>query len=105
MMDAAALVIITGSALVAILAAVRTRSLLSGVPMLLDLWVAAGLLRLAATDSWPAIGGAAALIAIRKLVALVLLRRMTRSSCALSAGNVQLPQRMREISRWRRHDA
>jgi hypothetical protein len=107
MMDAAALVIIAASALVAILAAVRTGKLLSGVPMVLDLWIAAALLRLATTDTWTAIGSAAALVAIRKLVVIALLGRprMTRSSCALPTRDAQLPRRLREISRLRGHEA
>lgn len=75
MMDAAVFVLVAASVLVSIVAAVRTGKLLSGVPMLLDLWIAAGLLRLAATDSWTAIGGAAALIAVCKLVIMALLGR------------------------------
>ncbi len=106
MMDAGAFVIIAASALVAILAALRTGKLMSGVPMLLDLWIAAGLLRLAATDSWTAIGGAAALIVIRKLVVIALLGSppLTRGSCALPAGGAQLTQPVRENSRRRGHE-
>jgi len=72
MIDLLALAIVGASAVVAVIAAVDTERLTAGVPMMLDLWLAAGLLRLAYTDSWPTIAGAAALIAIRKLVSHVL---------------------------------
>lgn len=73
MMAAAALVILAGSAIVAILATVRTGKLLSGLPMVADLWLAASLLQLAASDSWIAIAGTAALLAISTLVSTALL--------------------------------
>ena len=45
------------------------RRLLVGLRCALDLWLAAGLLRLAGEPSWATIGGAAAIVAVRQLVA------------------------------------
>lgn len=58
----------SGAGLVcALIAASRGRPRV-GIAMMLDLWVAAGLLNLAGTTSWPALGGAAAMILVRHLV-------------------------------------
>lgn len=46
---------------------VRTRQLSAALPVLLDLLLAAGLLRLTGEQSWSSLGAAAAIIAIRKL--------------------------------------
>jgi hypothetical protein len=54
------------------LALASTRDLSAALGVLLDLLLAAGLLRLAALDTWTAIASAAALVAIRKLVVLAL---------------------------------
>lgn len=47
-----------------------TRSPRTALPVLLDLLLAAGLLRLSVTASWQAIGSAALVVAIRKVVTL-----------------------------------
>jgi hypothetical protein len=44
-----------------------------GVLMMLDLWVAAGLLRLSADASWPRLGAIASIVVIRHVVARTLL--------------------------------
>ena len=69
-MTAIALVLVAASTVLATLAAVRTRHVLAGVPLMLDFWIAAGLLRLTQNTSWTKIAAAATLIAIRKLVSL-----------------------------------
>ncbi|MGN6415039.1 hypothetical protein [Flexivirga sp.] len=46
---------------------VVTRSVRTALPVLLDLLLVAGLLRLSATSSWAAIGTAAAVVAVRKV--------------------------------------
>lgn len=45
-----------------------TRRLDAALPVLLDLLLAAGLLRLAATDTWAGVGTAAAIIVVRRVV-------------------------------------
>ena len=57
-----AAIVITGSVWV------RTRSWQPTVPVLLDLLLAAGLLRLSVTDDWRTIAGAAAIVAIRTTI-------------------------------------
>jgi hypothetical protein len=49
----------------------RSRAVL---PLTLDLWTAAGLLRLTADRSWTAVATAAALVLVRRVVARPLLR-------------------------------
>ncbi len=49
-----------------------TRSLRAALPVTLDLWTAAGLLRLTADRSWTAVAVAAALVSIRRVVARTL---------------------------------
>jgi ABC-type siderophore export system fused ATPase/permease subunit len=67
--------LLAGSAVViGLLAFVATRSLRASLPALLDLLLAAGLLRLSASPDWTAIGTAAAIIGIRKLVGVGLSR-------------------------------
>lgn len=58
----------------------RTRSLPQALPVLLELFLAAGLLRLAHDPSWRAIAGAAALVLLRKLVVAYGLRPAQRSA-------------------------
>jgi hypothetical protein len=60
--------LIAAGAVVFVLAAVASRSLRSGIPLMLDLWLAAGLLRVTEQGSWSRIAAAAALILVRKLV-------------------------------------
>ena len=51
----------------AALALLATRQMAVALPVLLDLLLVAGLLRLEATASWEAIGAAGAIVLIRKL--------------------------------------
>ncbi len=53
--------------LAALLGLVATRSYDPAVPILLDLLLAAGLLRLTADHSWQAIGTAGAIVAVRRI--------------------------------------
>ncbi len=53
-----------------LLVLLRTRRLAVALPVLLDFLLAAGLLRLSASQTWTAIGSAAAIIIIRKVVTL-----------------------------------
>ena len=60
---------ITGAALVAgLLALAVTGKALLAVKILLDLLLAAGLLRLTGDPSWPTISTAAAIVALRRLI-------------------------------------
>jgi len=60
--------VVTGTAvLLATAVLVATRSVRVALPVLLDLLLAAGLLRLAIVDTWNAIAVAAAVVVIRKL--------------------------------------
>ena len=68
MMPALALAVVAASIPIGLLVAIVSRRVGAGIPAMLDLWIAAGLLRLSYTSSWSAIAGAAALIAIRKVV-------------------------------------
>lgn len=69
-----AFAVLAASIPVAVLVAFATRRLSAAVPVMLDLWVPAGLLRLSESGAWSAIAGAAALIAIRKVVVSALSR-------------------------------
>lgn len=69
-----AFALLAASIPVAVLVALATRRLSTAVPVMLDLWVAAGLLRLSESGTWSAIAGAAALIVIRKVVVSALSR-------------------------------
>ena len=62
-------VVAAGLALSA-LTLLSTRRVTVALPVLLDLLLAAGLLRLSATASWQAIASAAAIVVIRKLATL-----------------------------------
>lgn len=62
------LAIVAGGIVLAVLGWLRTHELHASVALMLDLWVAAGLLHLTHDASWRAIAGAATIIAIRKLV-------------------------------------
>ncbi|MGN6780922.1 MAG: hypothetical protein ACTHJH_05410 [Marmoricola sp.] len=64
----AALAITAAAIAIAVLLWVTTRSWSPTMPVFLELLLAAGLLRLGATDSWRAIGGAAMIVLIRTLV-------------------------------------
>ena len=68
MMTELALAIVVASIALAAFAWLRTHELRAALALMLDLWIAAGLLRLTQDASWRAIAGAAAIIGIRKLV-------------------------------------
>jgi hypothetical protein len=51
----------------------------SGLGCLLDLWMAAGLLRLAGAPAWDRIAAAASIVAVRKMVVAALSTRRHRS--------------------------
>lgn len=50
----------------------QTKKLLLAIPLALDFFTAAGLLKLSGSDSWKTIAGAATIVVIRKLVGLTL---------------------------------
>lgn len=56
------------------LAGIVTRNPRSGLPIMLELWMAAGLLRLSDDPSWEAVALAAIVVGIRTLVVLSLRR-------------------------------
>lgn len=56
--------------LVGVAVTLRTRRLAEGVGLLLDFLLAAGLLRLLILDTWAAIGAVAAVVALRRLLAV-----------------------------------
>ncbi|HSN28869.1 MAG TPA: hypothetical protein VLT45_21425 [Kofleriaceae bacterium] len=62
------LAIVGCAVVVAFVAWLRTHELAGALALMLDLWVAAGLLHLTHAATWRAILAAAAIIAIRKLV-------------------------------------
>ena len=63
----AALIVTAAGLIVAAVALARTRRARLALALLLDFFTAAALLRLAAPPSWPALGAAALIIAIRQL--------------------------------------
>jgi hypothetical protein len=81
--------LVTAAALLAgLVALVATRRPAAALPVLLDLLVAAGLLRLVGTPSWSALATAAAVILLRRLIGVGLrtggrTRASTRPSRAL----------------------
>ena len=69
---AAALLVAAAGLLLGALTLVTTRHLRPALGILLDLLLAAGLLRLAFLGTWRAIAGAATVVLVRKLVVLSL---------------------------------
>jgi len=63
----AALIVTAAGLIVALVALARTRRARLALALLLDFFTAAALLRLSAPPSWPALGAAALIIAIRQL--------------------------------------
>jgi hypothetical protein len=63
-------VVVAAALAVSALTLLSTRRIATALPVLLDLLLAAGLLRLSATASWQAIASAAAIVLIRKLATL-----------------------------------
>lgn len=72
--DAIALVVTTMGLAVVVVATVIGPGWRAGLGAALELWLAAGLLRLSADAEWATIAGAATIVAIRRLVAPTLLR-------------------------------
>jgi hypothetical protein len=60
-------IVIAAALVLSALTLLATRRVAAALPVLLDLLLAAGLLRLSATASWQAIASAAAIVVIRKL--------------------------------------
>lgn len=63
----ASLIITAAGLIVAVVALATTRRARLALALLLDFFTAAALLRLAAPPSWPALGAAALIIAVRQL--------------------------------------
>ena len=63
----AALIVTAAGLIVAVVALARTRRARLALALLLDFFTAAALLRLSAPPSWPGLGAAALIIAIRQL--------------------------------------
>jgi hypothetical protein len=72
--SAAALVVAGGAVVVGLLALLGTGRLSAALPLTLELLTAAGLLRLAADQTWAAILGAALIVLLRQLLAAALRR-------------------------------
>jgi hypothetical protein len=72
--DALSLLVSAAGVVVAVLGAATTGRLRDGLPMMLDLWVAAGLLRLTGEPDANRLLAAALLLAVRKLVTHALSR-------------------------------
>jgi hypothetical protein len=68
LIDAAALICTAAGLLVGALAMVRTRQLTTALPCVLDLFTAAGMLRLTGATSWEAPATAGGILLIRHLV-------------------------------------
>ncbi len=68
-MTSVAIAIMAASIVVGFVAVAKTRDLVGTLPLVVDLWLAAGLLRLAATATWDRIATAFVLIVVRKVVA------------------------------------
>lgn len=66
--------VVAAALLTGALALLRTRSSSAALGIVLDLFLVVGLLRLSATATWQSIVTAAAIVAIRKVVALGLAR-------------------------------
>ncbi len=68
-LDLLALVCTGGGLIAGVAVLARTRQVLPAVAVSLDLWTAAGLLRLAGPPSWQRVAAAAAVVALRRLLA------------------------------------
>ena len=76
--DELALALVAMGTAAPMLAGAGTGNVRSGLSMMMELWTAAGLLRLAGNPGWNAIFSAATIIAVRKLVLLQLRRAWAR---------------------------
>jgi hypothetical protein len=65
-----ALLCTAAGAVAGAVAAARTRRLLPSLPLAVDFWLAAGLLRLSGDPTWQTIASAACIIAVRQIVRL-----------------------------------
>ena len=68
LLDALALLVTAGGLAGLVLAVARTGRWRAGLGFALDLWTAAGLLRLAGDVTWSRIAAAAAVVVVRRLV-------------------------------------
>lgn len=69
--------VVTGALVTSALTFVVTRQFGTALPVLLDLLLAAGLIRLSATASWAAIGSAAVVVILRRVLTLGLSQART----------------------------
>ncbi len=76
-LDVLALAVTAMGLAVALAAALVGPGWRTGLGAALELWLAAGLLRLSADAGWTALAAAAAFVAVRAIVAPTLLRRPT----------------------------
>ncbi len=67
LVEQVALLVSAAGVVTGVLVALSTRRLLDGLPVMLELLLAAGLLRLALLDSWVAIVSVALVVVVRKL--------------------------------------
>jgi len=74
-LDALAAIVSGAGLVVGLIVLSATRAWRMALFSMLDFWLAAGLMRLSGAPSWPVIGSAAALIAIRRLSAATLRER------------------------------
>ena len=74
LVEQAATLVTAAAVVVATVVWLRTRSWAPAVPVLLELLLAAGVLRLAATDDWRTIAGAASIAVIRTTISTGLAR-------------------------------
>jgi hypothetical protein len=68
LIDGLSLLLAVGGLAAPMLTRICAHDARAGLPMMLELWTAGGLLRLAGTPSWSAILSAAAVFALRELV-------------------------------------
>ncbi len=71
--ERAALALTAAGALAALVGSAATGRPRAALPMALELWTAAGLMKLTADRSWSAVALAAALVAVRRVLARSLL--------------------------------
>ncbi len=73
-LESLSLAIAAGGVLAGVVVAASTVSAREGIRAMLDMWMGAGLLKLAENASWSTIAIAASVVALRRLVASNLLR-------------------------------
>ncbi len=96
LLDTLALVCTAGGLLAGVVVLGRTGDGLLALRVALELWTAAGLLRLAGPPSWPRLAGAAAIVALRQLLGVGL-----RASTRTGAGSVLVDLLIRPAWRHR----